>query len=201
MNVRKNITALSFAALFVAASALPIQAYTLLSPTRRWKTTPVTVKVNTTGNASITDSDNGVTAVVGAIKAWGIISSSTTSGDAVRGTAPSIIMLHDNGHICTGSCLAATLTGYYHQEGSAYYIDDADIYTNQRFDYTSSRESDGCSGEYDIDGIMTHEVGHVIGLGHSTVSGATMYPSVGACDFGPRTLSSDDTAGKNALYK
>jgi hypothetical protein len=198
--VKKTIT-FAFALVLLAAAAAPMYGYTLLSPTRRWKNTPVPVQVNNTGNSTITDSDHGVTAVVGAIKAWGIISSSTTSQEAVRGQAPATISLHTSGHICSGSCLAATLTGYYHQEGSAYYIDDADIYTNQRFDYTSSREGDGCSGEYDIDGIMTHEVGHVIGLGHSTVQGATMYPSVGACDFGPRTLSSDDTAGKNALYK
>lgn len=198
--MKKNI-ALAFATLVVVAAALPTYAYTLLSPTRRWKSTPVQVLVNNAGNASITDSDHGVTAVVGAIKAWGIINSGATSKSAVRGSAPPIIMLNTNGHLCTGSCLAATLTGYYHQEGSAYYIDDADVYLNQRYNYTSSRESDGCSGEYDIDGIMTHEVGHVIGLGHSNVAGATMYPSVGACDFSPRTLSSDDTAGKNALYK
>ena len=198
--MKKKTLAYAIVTIIVVASSMPAMAYTLLSPTRRWKTTPITVLVNNTGNASITDSDHGVTAVVGAIKAWNIISSSSTSSSAVRGTAPAIIMLHTNGNICTGSCLAATLTGYYHQEGSAYYIDDADIYTNTRFDFTSSREGDGCSGEYDIDGIMTHEVGHVIGLGHSSVTGATMYPSVGACDFGPRTLSSDDTAGKNALY-
>ena len=198
--MKKQTLALAIITVVVCASASPAMAYTLLSPRRRWKSTPVTVQVNNTGNATITDSDHGVTAVVGAIKAWNIISSSSTSGSAVRGTPPPIIMLHTNGNVCTRSCLAATLTGYYHSEGSATYIDDADVYTNQRYDYTSSRESDGCSGEYDIDGIMTHEVGHVIGLGHSSVAGATMYPSVGACDFGPRTLSSDDTAGKNALY-
>ena len=197
--MRKTIT-FAITLILLAAAAAPMYGYTLLSPTRRWKNTPVTVLVNTTGNSTITDSDRGVTAVAGAIKAWGIISSGTTGSEAVRGQAPAVISLHSNGHLCSGSCLAATLTGYYHTEGSATYIDDADIYTNQRFDYTSSRESDGCSGEYDIDGIMTHEVGHVIGLGHSTVPGATMYPSVGACDFGPCTLASDDTAGKNALY-
>jgi predicted Zn-dependent protease len=196
----KNKTILALAFVLVAVSAAPAFAYTLLSPRRVWKTTPVTVRVYTAGNSTINDGDGGVTAVVGAIKAWGIISSSTTSSPAVRGTAPATITLNSNGHICTGSCLAATLTGYYHTEGSNTYIDDADIYTNTKFSYTSSRETDGCSGEYDIDGIMTHEVGHVIGLGHSSVSGATMYPSVSACNFNNRTLESDDIAGKNDLY-
>ena len=196
----KKQTLLALGILAILVAATPLQAYTLLSPTRVWKTTPVTVLVNNTGNSSINDSDHGVTAVVGAIRAWGIVSSSSTSNSAVRGQAPAIIMLNTNGKICTGSCLAATLTGYYHQEGGAYFIDDADIYTNTRFNYTSSRETDGCSSEYDIDGIMVHEVGHVIGLGHSNVSGATMYPSVSSCNFNNRTLEADDIAGKNVLY-
>jgi hypothetical protein len=195
MMNRKTI-ALAIATILVLATSVPAMAYTLLSPRRRWASTPITVKVNTAGNSTINDSDHGVTAVVGAIKAWGIISASSTSSAAVRGSAPAIIMLNTNGSVCTGTCLAATLTGYY--SGSTIY--DADIYTNTRYNYTSSRETDGCSGEYDINGIMTHEVGHVIGLGHSSVSGATMYPSVSSCNYNNRTLEADDIAGKNDLY-
>jgi hypothetical protein len=176
--------------------SLDASAYVLLSPRRTWASTPVTVLVNSAGNSTINDGSGGVAAVVSSIKAWGIISSASTSLPAVRGTAPATIMLNDNGHICTGSCLAATLTGYY----TGNIITDADIYTNQRFSYTSSKETDGCSGEYDIDGIMVHEVGHVIGIGHSNVAGATMYPSVSACNIGNRTLEADDTAAKNDLY-
>jgi hypothetical protein len=181
----------------IAASA---DAYVLLSPRRVWKTTPVSVPVYNAGNDSITDSDGGVSAVVGAIKAWGIISTGTTSTVAKKGTAPATITLNSSGNICSGTCLAATLTGYYHAEGSQYYIDDADVYTNQRHAFFSSRETDGCSGEYDIDGVMVHEVGHVIGIGHSNVQGATMYPSVSACNIGNRTLERDDTAAKSDLY-
>jgi len=198
--MKKKTFAYAIVTIIVVASSMPAMAYTLLSPTRRWKTTPITVLVNNTGNSTITDSDHGVTAVVGAIKTWNIISAGSTSSSAVRGSAPAIIMLHTNGNICTGSCLAATLTGYYHQEGSSYYIDDADIYTNQRYDYTSTRESNGCSSEIYIDGVMVHEVGHVIGLGHSSVSGSTMYPSVSYCDNGPASLSTDDVNGRKALY-
>ncbi|HJQ36948.1 MAG TPA: matrixin family metalloprotease [Thermoanaerobaculia bacterium] len=196
----KKLTIYALAILTVAAIAAPAMAFTLLSPARVWKTTPVSVVVYNRGNTTVTDSDGGVTAVVGAIKAWGIVNSSVTSVAARQGTAPATITLNNNGHVCNGSCLAATLTGYYHTEGGKAYIDDADVYTNTKVALTSSRETDGCSGEYDLDGIMVHEVGHVIGLGHSTVNGATMYPSVSACNFNNRTLEADDIAGKNALY-
>ena len=186
----------TLAALVLVTAALPAFGYTLLSPPRSWASTPISVRVYATGNNTVTDSDKGVTAVVGAIKAWGVVNSSTTTQQAVRGQAPATIMLNTNGNICSGNCLAATLTGYY--SGNTIY--DADVYTSKRHPFFSSRETDGCSGEYDIDGVMVHEVGHVIGLGHSSVSGATMYPSVSACNTANRSLEADDIAGKNALY-
>ena len=197
--MKKNLLVLGIALVLVVA-AVDATAYTLLSPRRVWKNTPVAVPVHNAGHDSITDSDGGVSAVVGAIKAWGIINTGTTGTAAKKGTAPATIMLSTSGSVCNGTCLAATLTGYYHAEGGSYYIDDADVYTNQRHAFFSSRESDGCSGEYDIDGVMVHEVGHVIGIGHSNVSGATMYPSVSACNTANRTLANDDTAAKNDLY-
>ncbi len=193
---RKTILTLAVAMVVVVMTAQSASAYVLLSPRRTWATTPILVNVYNQGNSTITDSDGGVTAVVGAIRAWGVVNSASTGVQAVRGTPPATIMLNNNGHICSGSCLAATLTGYY--TGSTIY--DADIYTNTKFKYYSSREADGCSSEYDIDGIMTHEVGHVIGIGHSNVSGATMYPSVAACNSGNRSLEADDIAAKNDLY-
>jgi hypothetical protein len=196
---KQTILSLVICTIIVAASAEPAMAYVLLSPRRRWSTTPVTVRTYNVGNATITDGDGGVTAVVGAIKVWGIISSSSTSSAAVRGSAPATIMLNTNGGLCTGSCLAATLTGYYVSQAGDDRIYDADVYTNTSQPLYSSREA-GCSGEYDIDGIMAHEVGHVIGIGHSNVSGATMYPSVSACNTANRTLATDDINAKNDLY-
>ncbi|HEX2834151.1 MAG TPA: matrixin family metalloprotease [Thermoanaerobaculia bacterium] len=197
--MKTKTLSLALGLMFLVISAEPVMAYTLLSPRRRWSTTPVTVRVYTGGNATITDGDGGVTATVNAIRAWGIISSSTTSSAAVRGSAPATIMLNSNGGVCTGSCLAATLTGYYVSQSGDDRIYDADVYTNTSVQLYSSRES-GCSAEYDIDGIMTHEVGHVIGIGHSSVSGATMYPSVSACNTAPRSLASDDIAARDDLY-
>jgi predicted Zn-dependent protease len=193
---KQTIFALAIAAVIVVATADPAMAYVLLSPRRTWASTPVNVPVYSAGNSTINDGSGGVAAVVGAIKVWGVVTSASTNTAAVRGQAPATITLNNNGHICTGSCLAATLTGYY--TGNT--INDADIYTNTKYKYTSSKETDGCSAEYDIDGIMVHEVGHVIGIAHSNVAGATMYPTVSSCNYNNRTLEADDLAAKNDLY-
>ncbi len=196
---RNRILSLAIATIIVVASAEPALAYVLLSPRRRWASTPITVRVYNVGNSTISDGSGGVNATVSAIRAWGIISSSTTSSAAVRGSAPATIMLNTNGGLCSSTCLAATLTGYYISQTGDDRIYDADVYTNQSHQYYSSGES-GCSGEYDINGIMVHEVGHVIGIGHSNVAGATMYPSISSCNTSARTLASDDFAARDNLY-
>lgn len=196
---KQTILSFLLALTVVSAVAESAYGYVLLSPRRRWASTPVSVHTYYIGNNTIADSDKGVTAVVNAIKAWGIISSASTTSAARRGYAPATIMLNSNGNVCTGSCLAATLTGYYVSQSGDDRIYDADVYTNTSIQFYSSRES-GCSNEYDIDGVMVHEVGHVIGIGHSNVSGATMYPSISACNLSARTLATDDVNAKNDLY-
>jgi len=51
-----------------------------------------------------------------------------------------------------------------------------------------------------IEDVATHELGHALGLNHSSSSDATMYPSYGYCSQAMRTLASDDIAGLKSLY-
>jgi len=54
-------------------------------------------------------------------------------------------------------------------------------------------------GQIDIQGIGCHEFGHSLGLGHSTVSGATMVGST-ANGFDQRSIEADDMAAVQCVY-
>ncbi|HEX7478996.1 MAG TPA: matrixin family metalloprotease [Polyangiales bacterium] len=57
-----------------------------------------------------------------------------------------------------------------------------------------------CSqGMIDLRNTITHEGGHLLGLGHSTVLGSTMYDSAPDGEISKRTLAQDDIAGYCAL--
>ena len=90
---------------------------------------------------------------------------------------------------------------------------EADIFFNTRFDWSVSNA--GEAGRVDLESVAVHEIGHLLGLGHSGLgetevipggrrviaAGAVMFPiafSAGA--IADRTLQPDDVAGLSELY-
>jgi hypothetical protein len=93
------------------------------------------------------------------------------------------------------NALAITITTYDTTSGS---IQDADIVVNARFPWTAV---DDCDTAYDLQSVLTHEVGHLFGLGHDAEDpDATMYPSAGVCETKKRDLAASDLAGLTFLY-
>lgn len=76
-------------------------------------------------------------------------------------------------------------------------IFDADIELNS-FRNEFSASDDMVSN--DLQSVLTHEVGHFLGLDHTLVRNATMLADYELSDLGTRTLSSDDVAGICAIY-
>lgn len=202
---------ISLSALFVIACLVAgsVSAYVLLSPRRTWDSDP-NVRVDSRGQASIADGDGGRNATRNAIvssNAWNgagagtVVTATVASVSGWRlGDGIPMLNFRDPQGVCSGSCLAATFTGYYTQRSNGTWrIFDADIVTNTARDWASAGET--CSGtEFRIEGVMVHEVGHLLGLGHTSVSGATMFPSVSACNNGPATTEADDEAAIRDLY-
>ena len=92
-------------------------------------------------------------------------------------------------------------------------IVEADIYLNSFFPWSVS--ADGTTGRFDVESIALHELGHLLGLGHSALgetevraggrrvlgAEAVMFPiafSEGSIEG--RTLRADDIAGVSDIY-
>ena len=81
-------------------------------------------------------------------------------------------------------------------------IVETDIEINHRtqVDWTDSGGSSSCSGEWDMEAVMTHESGHVFGLGHVGSAAATMFYDADKCDIRMRTLAFGDVLGLRQRY-
>ena len=208
MKRTRLISLLAFV-LLLAVTAGAVYSYVLLSPRRTWDTPPNLI-VDNRGLASVADGDLGRTRTRNAIvssSAW----NGAGTGTRINATVGSIsgfslgdgrpmLNFRDPVGACSGNCLAATFTGFYQSRGNGTNrITDADIVTNTAWNFASAGEA--CSGsEIFIEGVMVHEVGHLLGLSHSNVSGSTMFPSVSTCNNGPASIETDDRNAINDLY-
>lgn len=76
---------------------------------------------------------------------------------------------------------------------------DADIDLNSQ-DFFWTTFDDTSQAATDIQNILTHEIGHLLGLTHSTTKEATMYEATFQSELDKRTLHADDQLGVCTIY-
>ena len=204
-------------------SAVPARSYTLqttegATPAQiSWKTRRITVTLSSSLSAppsNIKPGSDVFGAVRRALAHWSAaaniqfieaasksesISAPTSGGDGIS----LITVAHTPENAAPFAGASSEASGrtriFYTESGQ---ITEADIALNP----TQQFSTDGTLGTYDLEATLTHEIGHLLGLEHSAVAGATMQPRQAKnglykmAALVPRTLADDDLAGVRALY-
>jgi hypothetical protein len=179
---------------------------------RRWLTKPIMIAFSTSlyaPPANIKAGSDVIGAARRALQHWASVSdvqffettsptqtiSPSNAGDRVN----LITVAGDNASSFASSDNPGRTRLFYDSGGA---IVEGDIALNPAVEFST----DGTPGTYDLESTFTHEIGHLLGLEHSAILGATMQPHqamnglYGRPAVTQRTLAEDDIAGARALY-
>jgi len=179
---------------------------------RRWLRRPIIIAFSTSLNApppNIKAGSDVIGAARRALDHWAGVAniqffetrssaqaiSTSTSGDGIN-----LITVATDNAAAFGNSESPGRSRVFYDSGGA--ITEADIALNP----TQTFSTDGTFGTYDLESTFTHEVGHLLGLEHSAIIGATMQPRqakngvYGLPALTQRTLSEDDATGARVLY-
>jgi uncharacterized protein (TIGR03437 family) len=102
-----------------------------------------------------------------------------------------IITIGDNAVDISGA-LAVTFTGSINGE----IVDLFVVANGNQFTWATNGRADAI----DVQQVMTHEIGHAIGIDHSPNAASTMFPRTGEGRINARTLSMDDEIAASVIY-
>ena len=169
-----------------------------------WSNPNVTWRLNTAGSDNISD-DSHIAAIEHGFQAWEDVNGSAydfTRGADTASIDPAPNSTHivgfdetnSSGYFPPGSGIVAiTPISFNTSNGS---LLDADILFNgSQFTFST----DGSPGTFDVQDVLTHEIGHFIGLDHSPQVTGSMWPFVSTGQWLHRSLTADEEAGASAI--
>ncbi len=175
----------------------------------RWGSQPVAYVIHASGSDDLAGDERDDVAIRLAFEAWGALPTSTlrfvedatparrNGSKAHANDAVNLVFFDETnatGFFSGNSYIIALTPIFFDGSGN---IRDADIVFNGR-DHTFS--TDLRAGTYDIQNVATHEVGHLAGLDHTGVYGATLVPFAFEQETRLRSISNDERAAVESIY-
>lgn len=159
----------------------------------KWSDKNISLAINSSNTSGISNSIVE-TLITDSINEWnGKSDFRVLRGPNFSGGARSLsneIYFSNSSSIFTGSGIAA-VTQVIFEEASGRVI-ETDIIINDNMVFSSNKESSNYLGN-----VVTHEIGHLVGLGHSEVKGTSMFYKL---FVGQNSVEGDDLAGIYSLY-
>ena len=167
----------------------------------KWNSAPVPFYVNpanqdVSANAAISAIQSGMNTWNSQTGSWFRFSYAGQVSDTAATVDRRNVIVFRNEAKPDGSAALATT---YNWSSDGVRIDSDIIFWDGKYQfYTGSSGCDGVNAY--IEDVVTHELGHSLGLMHSSVTDATMYSTYKSCSTTMRTLAADDITGLTALY-
>ena len=182
-----------------------VRITTSVGATPRWVEAAIPYSISDAGSPQIPNGSEFL-AVAAAFDAWEGVASSNVNYE-YQGTTPirtagrdgtNLITFVDDtglGALLGTTTLAATFS-FFNSVGGELVFEESDIPFNPSHVLTTSGESD----RFHIQSVMTHEVGHMLGLDHSGLISSVMAPFAIQDQTDQRVLLYDDIAGVTEIY-
>jgi len=130
-----------------------------------------------------------------AVKVQGPITCDASEYNQDRGNANIVVFRDEWPYVGGEDALGLTRVRFNPDTGEIY---DSDIEVNTVTEPLSV--GDPIGNAVDLDSLLTHEAGHLLGLGHSLEDGATMNPGYNLGSIALRSLTTDDVTGLCSIY-
>ncbi|HYR87119.1 MAG TPA: IPT/TIG domain-containing protein [Terriglobia bacterium] len=193
--------------LLILVCSATAAAYTRITlpagQTPKWTSMPISYWINDRGSSQISNGSE-FAAIHAAFQTWQNVQTAdvrftykgTTPVRSVGRDGMNVVSFADDSTPLGSSVVAATFSFFRADSAGGVVFDESDIIFNPVQQFSTSVED----SKFDVQGVLTHEIGHLLGLDHAGLVSSVMVPFAALSQLDQRTLAYDDAAAITEIY-